>query len=143
MRFAAVGVCNTALDTGLFLLLHAHLGGGERAVLLANLVSTSAGMLVSFVANGLVTFRSSRLTPGHALRFLAITGTTMWLVQPLVITAAEAVVGVLLLAKLAAIGVCLVLNFAGYRWWVWADGAGAHGTAGPGAVSPPAPAERA
>ena len=110
-------------------------------MLLANLVSTSAGMLFSFVVNGLVTFRSRRLTLGHAVRFLTITGTTMWLVQPLVITAVEAVVGVLLVAKLAAIGVSLVLNFAGYRWWVWKpETTGAADAAG---LTPPRTAEPA
>lgn len=142
MRFASVGVCNTAIDTGLFLLLHARLGGGEQAVLLANLVSTSTGMLFSFVVNGLVTFGSQRLTLGHAVRFLAITGTTMWLLQPLVITAVEAVVGVLLVAKLAAIAVSLVVNFAGYRRWVWRADAPAP-TVMTDAVTPPRTAGRA
>ena len=112
-------MCNTAIDTGLFLLLHHRLGGGDTALWTANLISTSAGMLFSFVVNGLVTFRAERLTVGHALRFLATTGTTMWVLQPLVIAAAQHVLGVLLLAKLTAIGVSLVANFAAYRLWVW------------------------
>lgn len=87
--------------------------------MLANLVSTSAGMTLSFVANGLVTFRAGRLTLRQAGLFLATTGTTMWLLQPLVITAALQVVDVLLVAKLAAIGVCLVVNFVAYRHVVW------------------------
>ncbi|NHA00757.1 hypothetical protein G5V59_14335 [Nocardioides sp. W3-2-3] len=40
VRFAAVGICNTAIDAVVFVLLHDHLG-----IALANLVSTTAGMI--------------------------------------------------------------------------------------------------
>lgn len=98
--------------------------------MLANLVSTSAGMTLSFVANGLVTFRADRLTLRQAGLFLATTGTTMWLLQPLVITAVLQVVDVLLLAKLAAIGGCLVVNFVAYRHVVWPSARSADTSAG-------------
>jgi putative flippase GtrA len=113
-RFAGVGVLNTAIDTVLFMLLHGHLG-----ILAANFVSTSAGMSFSFVVNGLFTFRAERLTVRHGFLFLATTGTTMWLVQPLVIHGLLHVVDVVLLAKLVSIGVCFVLNFVAYRLVVW------------------------
>ena len=57
MRFAGVGVCNTAIDWALFLVLHDRLG-----ITLANFFSSSAGMVFSFVVNGLFTFRAERLT---------------------------------------------------------------------------------
>jgi putative flippase GtrA len=107
-------VINTAIDTGLFLLLHDHLG-----ILLANLVSTSAGMAFSFVVNGLVTFSAGRLTVRHAVTFLATTGVTMWAVQPIAIHLFLGVIDELLIAKLASIAVCFVLNFAAYRLVVW------------------------
>ncbi|MCW2797500.1 GtrA family protein [Nocardioides sp.] len=121
-RFAAVGVVNTLLDTGLFMLLHGRLG-----VVGANFVSTSAGMAFSFVANGVFTFGAGRLTLRHAALFVATTGVTMWLVQPLVIRGLLGLLApvagggeaVVLLAKLLAIGVSVVLNFAAYRWVVW------------------------
>ena len=75
-----MGVVNTLLDLGLFLLLHGHLG-----IIAANFVSTSAGMTFSFVVNGLFTFRAGRLTLRHAALFLATTGAVMWLLQPAVI----------------------------------------------------------
>ncbi|MDP2772503.1 MAG: GtrA family protein [Nocardioides sp.] len=130
-RFAAVGVANTVIDIVLFMLLHDRIG-----ILGANFVSTSAGMTFSFVVNGLFTFRAQRLTLRHAVLFLATTGTTMWLVQPLVIhglLAALAGLGlaeddlVVLVVKVLAIGVSFVLNFAAYRWVVWPSGGAAVG----------------
>lgn len=121
-RFAAVGVANTLIDIGLFMLLHDGIG-----IIGANFISTSAGMMFSFVVNGLFTFRADRLTLRHAVLFLATTGLTMWLVQPLVI---HGLLGLLdgldvdgdllvLAVKVLAIGVSFALNFAAYRWVVW------------------------
>ena len=116
-RFAAVGVVNTALDLALFLLLHQPLG-----VVAANLVSTSAGMAFSFVANGRYTF-GGRLTRRTAALFVATTGLTMWVVQPVVIEALLRIGGdgavAVPAAKLVAIGVSVSLNYAAYRHVVW------------------------
>jgi putative flippase GtrA len=114
VRFAAVGVVNTAIDSALFVLLHARLG-----VVGANLVSTSAGMAFSFVANGAFTFDSGRPTLRRAVLFLGTTGSTMWLLQPVLITALLGRDVPVLAAKLLAIGACVVVNFAAYRWVVW------------------------
>ncbi len=122
MRFAGVGVCNTAIDWALFLVLHDRLG-----ITLANFFSSSAGMVFSFVVNGLFTFRATRLTLRQALLFVATTGTVMWLAQPLLIHGWLRVLEHLLddadlrlaVAKLASIACSLVLNFAAYRWVVW------------------------
>lgn len=120
-RFAAVGVANTVIDIVLFMLLHDRIG-----ILGANFVSTSAGMTFSFVVNGLFTFRADRLTLRHAVLFLATTGLTMWLVQPLVIHGLLRLLDgvtdgdlLVLVVKVLAIGVSFVLNFAAYRWVVW------------------------
>jgi putative flippase GtrA len=119
-----VGVVNTLLDLGLFLLLHGHLG-----IIAANFVSTSAGMTFSFVVNGLFTFKAGRLTLRHAALFLATTGAVMWLLQPLVIHLLLAAGDgadldpdstlVLLGVKVVSIGVSFVANFAAYRYVVW------------------------
>jgi putative flippase GtrA len=127
-RFAVVGAVNTLLDMSLFMLLHARLG-----VVGANLVSTSTGMAFSFVANGVFTFGAGRLTLRQGLRFLATTGLTMWLVQPLLIDGLLGMLGPLA-AKLLAIGVSVVLNFAAYRWLVWPVREPADFPAGPGAA---------
>lgn len=114
MRFAGVGVVNTLLDLGLFLLLHGPLG-----LVLANFVSTSAGMTFSFVVNGLVTFRAGRLTLRHAALFLATTGVVMWALQPVFIHLLLGVVDDLLVVKVLSIGLSFVANFAAYRYVVW------------------------
>lgn len=114
LKFAGVGVINTAIDTVLFLLLHDDLG-----VFVANLLSTSAGMLFSFVVNGLFTFKAQRLTVRHAATFLATTGLTMWAVQPVAIHLLLEVVDEVLVAKLGSIAICFVLNFLAYRLVVW------------------------
>ncbi|MEZ0577829.1 GtrA family protein [Nocardioides sp. MH1] len=122
MRFAGVGVCNTAIDWALFLALHDRLG-----ITLANFCSSSAGMVFSFVVNGLFTFRAERLTLRQAGLFVATTGAVMWVAQPLLIHGWLWVLGhglddgdlELAIAKLASIACSLVLNFAAYRLVVW------------------------
>ena len=132
-----VGVVNTALDLGLFLLLHDHLG-----IVLANFVSTSAGMTFSFVVNGLVTFKAGRLTLRHALLFLATTGTVMWALQPVFIHLFLQVVDQILVVKVLSIGVSFVANFAAYRYVVWPATSG-DAASDPSVVAPnhPDPAE--
>ncbi len=117
VRFATVGVANTAIDLVLFWALQPSWG-----VLTANFVSTSAGMAFSFWMNGRHTFRSSRVTARQALLFVASNGFTMWLLQPLLIAAAHGFAGVpLAAAKLVALGGSVVANFLLYRYVVWHD----------------------
>ncbi len=95
----------------------------------ANFASTSAGMCVSFVANGLLTFGADRLTWRQAGLFLITTGAVMWLLQPVAITlglhvadalgAAPQARTTLLVVKLGSIGVSLAANFLAYRYVVW------------------------
>jgi len=98
---------------GLLLALQPALG-----LVVGNLVSTSAGMTCSFVANGRWTF-GGRLTLGTGLRFLAATGTTMWLLQPAAIALLEGSGASALVAKLIAVGVSVLTNYAAYRFVVW------------------------
>lgn len=124
-----MGICNTAIDAVLFVLLHDRLG-----ITAANFVSSSAGMVFSFVVNGLFTFRAERLTLRHAALFVASTGLVMWVAQPLLIHGwlwlleqgpDVALAGMpaadvrIWAAKLASIACSLVLNFVAYRYVVW------------------------
>jgi putative flippase GtrA len=116
-RFAAVGLVNTAIDVLLFAALHAPLG-----IVAANFVSTSAGMTFSFLVNGRFTFGAGRVTLRDAVLFLAANGSTMWLLQPLLITVANDLLGTpLMLAKVGALGVSVVANFLLYRYVVWPE----------------------
>ncbi len=114
MRFAAVGVVNTAIDFFLFLLFEPWWG-----IAVANFVSTSAGMTFSFLVNGRFTFRAQRPTLRSAALFLATTGTTMWVLQPVVIHLLLEVVDQIAVVKFLAIGVSFVVNFLAYRFVVW------------------------
>ncbi|HEY2877776.1 GtrA family protein [Nocardioides sp.] len=128
VRFAAVGVVNTAIDVGLFWVLNAPLG-----ILVANFVSTSAGMAFSFVVNGRHTFGADRVTWRQAGLFLATNGFTMWLLQPLLIHAAYDVAATpLMVAKVVALGGSVVANFLLYRYVVWGDRAAAPAGGGGG-----------
>ncbi len=115
VRFATVGLVNTAIDIALFWLLHAPLG-----ILAANFVSTSAGMTFSFLANGRHTFGASRITLRQAVLFLGTNGFTMWLLQPLLIHAAYDAASIPLMgAKVVALAGSVVVNFLLYRYVVW------------------------
>lgn len=102
--------------------------------MVANFVSTSAGMTFSFVVNGLFTFRAGRLTLRHALLFLATTGSVLWLLQPVgihlllrIATGSGLDAGatsVLLVVKAASIGASFVINFAAYHYVVWPHASG-------------------
>lgn len=109
-----MGLLNTLTDITLFMLLQGHLG-----ILVANLVSTSAGMTLSFVANGLFTFGAERLSARQAVLFVLTNALTLWVIQPALIHAVLAVTGVVLVSKVVAVGCCVCLNFVAYRWVVW------------------------
>jgi putative flippase GtrA len=124
-RFALVGVANTAIDFLLFALL-TTVGLG---VIAANTLSTTAGMAFSFVANRSFSFRSASSWRTTIVPFLAVSLTALWVIHPLVILGATALLTRLgltettavLLGKVAAIAVGLVWNFTWYRRVVFTD----------------------
>lgn len=121
MRFALVGVLNTAIDfTVLFVLVHLGL-----PVFGANLISTSAGMVFSFLVNRSFTFgfNGTKSVLLQVVQFVAITLVGLWLIQPLVMGLVGVALGGsgldasmrLLLGKAAATCVSLVWNFTLYQ----------------------------
>ena len=83
LRFGAVGFVNTLLD----LLCYTSLVLAGTPVILANLISTSMGMALSFVLNRSFTFRAR----SGALRtqvplFVLCAVSGLWVLQPLTIT---------------------------------------------------------
>jgi putative flippase GtrA len=117
VRFLAVGVCNTLIDLALFWVLNAPLG-----IVLSNVVSTSAGMVFSFLVNGRHTFGAARLTVRQAVLFVGSNVATMWVLQPLLIHAVhDAVAAPLMAAKVVALGGSVVANFLLYRYVVWRE----------------------
>jgi putative flippase GtrA len=125
-RFLTVGVVNTAIDVTLFAVLQAPLG-----VVAANFLSTSAGMVFSFVVNGRFTFGARRPTWRRAGLFVLTTGGTMWLLQPILIDTAHAFFGLpMMVAKVGSLGASVVANFLLYRYLVWRPSSSSRGTSG-------------
>ena len=121
-RFAVVGVVNTAIDFVIFGVL-ASLG---VPVLVANFVSTSAGMTFSFLVNRSWTFRSTQSVRSTLGPFVLVTAVGLWVIQPLVILLVGDLLDALVptmatdlrtvwLPKAVAIGVGLLWNFSWYR----------------------------
>ena len=137
LRVGLVGVVNTLLDFALFNFLA---GRCRWTKIRANLVSASVAMTFSFLANWHWVFPAHGGHPAErALRFLAVTLTSGWLVQNGVIrlldagtlklltrvvgpTYSEAKMNLLHrnLLKAAAVGAGMFWNYAGYRMWVFA-----------------------
>lgn len=90
LRFGVVGVVNTSVDLAGYVSL--VLAG--TPTFLANLISTSVGMTVSFALNRSFTFRarSGALRAQIPLFFLC-TASGLWVVQPLAITVTEDLFG--------------------------------------------------
>ncbi len=129
---------NTLIDVVLFWMLHAPLG-----IVAANLVSTSAGMTFSFLANGRHTFGAERRTLRQAVLFVASNAGTMWVLQPLLIAAAyDLAAAPLMVAKLVALGGSVVTNFLLYRYVVWAPTATAEPRRPAGLAAAPVAARR-
>lgn len=123
-RFASVGVANTLVDLGLFVLL-TLLG---MAVVPANFLSTSAGMAVSFLGNRRFVFGAT----GHVVRevtlFTVVCAIGIWVIQPLLILGVSDLLerlGIdlgdlgLWFAKCVAILVAAVWNFFLYKHLVF------------------------
>lgn len=83
VRFAVVGVANTAVDFAMFLLLN----GLGFHIVLANIMSTSVALIFSYIANRKYTFNSQSAKLGReVVAFLAVTLFGLWVIQPIIIT---------------------------------------------------------
>ena len=76
-------------------------------------------MVFSFTVNGLFVFGAG-LGWRQAGRFVATTGLSMWVLQPVLIHLLLAL-GPAPVAKLVATGVTVVVNFLVYRYLVWPE----------------------
>lgn len=80
-RFASVGVVNTLVD----LILYVVLVGLGLGIVLANFLSTSAGMAVSFAGNRRFVFGGTGNRAREIALFVIVCGVGIWVIQPLVI----------------------------------------------------------
>lgn len=122
-----MGIVNTAIDFVGFGLLSAV----GLPLVLANFVSTTAGMTFGFFAHRTFSFRSERHWRETVVPFLVTTATGLWVVQPLVIwlvgdllsaaTGTHTALVDVWLPKGCAIGVAVVWNFALYHLVVFSS----------------------
>ncbi len=81
LRFLLVGAVNTGVDFALLFGLTAI----GMPILLANILSTSTALGVSFLLNRGYTFRSDGHRGRQVILFLAVTLFALWVLQPIVI----------------------------------------------------------
>ncbi|GAC1386487.1 MAG: GtrA family protein [Candidatus Saccharimonadales bacterium] len=79
--FGAIGILNTCIDVGIYLFLR-HL---YIPVLLANIISTSVALTVSFSLNRRYTFQSTSKGRRTIVLFLLVTLSGLWVIQPIII----------------------------------------------------------
>ncbi|RII42735.1 GtrA family protein [Galactobacter valiniphilus] len=124
IKFLAIGALNTAIDIVLFLILGSFIG---LPMLAANSISTSAGMVTSFLLNRKHTFGSGgRVSLKEVTAFFGVTAVGLWILQPLVIAGVTQLMPesweppvVALGAKLVATVVSLLWNYYLYKYVVF------------------------
>lgn len=132
LTFVAIGIINTLVDVCLFLTLKTE----GLPIIVANIISTSAALLTSYVLNRRFTFQSVKGHRQAVLPFLLVTLGGIWILQPIVIYTALHLLHTLeaihilpavlhaetlqdVVAKLAASGASLVWNFLLYKRFVF------------------------
>ncbi|MEV4755036.1 GtrA family protein [Micromonospora sp. NPDC049559] len=115
VRFLLVGGLSAAVDTGLLWLLH---GGFGVPVPVATLVGVVTSFVVNFLLNRGWVFAATGSTRGQLVRYLLLAALN-WVLTVLSVSALVAVGVYYLVARLAVLVVLTVLNFVGYRVWVF------------------------
>lgn len=126
LRFVLVGCLNTAIDFGVYVVAIQF----GSPVLLANYLSTSVALCVSFIANKQFTFKDNSKTKLSQIgRFLAVTLFGLWVLQPIVIQTVIVLGAALnipntslyIIGKILATAVTLVWNYILYNKLVFTD----------------------
>lgn len=118
-KFGFVGCLNTLIDFGIFSLLNSVFGVNY---IISQIISYSSGTLNSYFCNKFWTFRDTRTRKK----------TTSEVIQFIVVNAASLSVSIIglsillrdnsmnsLIAKILSMGLAQVVNFLGYRFWVF------------------------
>jgi putative flippase GtrA len=110
MSFASIGVVNTLVDLGLFLLALRYL---TSSLVVANVLAWTVAVSGSYVMNSFITFAAEsgrQLTPRAYVIFVA--SQVLGLVASTATLVAAAAVMPVLFAKLLAIGAAFLVNFS-------------------------------
>jgi len=118
LRFCMVGLGNTAVDFTVFFIL--NLGGVPY--LIAQVLSYSAGVVNSFFLNRKWTFQMTCKANGlEAAKFIIVNGISLLVSASLLFVLHDINHQDLWLAKIAATGVGIAVNFIGSRLWVFTE----------------------
>ena len=98
ISFAVIGIINTAVDVGIFLALRHYL----VPILLANIISTSIALGLSYTLNKKFAFKSNSAHAKSLFLFLLVTLIGLWILQPIVIKLALLVLNTSSISSLAA-----------------------------------------
>lgn len=115
-RFVLVGGANTLVDVALLFVLT----GSGMPVVVANTISTSVALGMSFLLNRRFTFRSTGHQGRQIFWFLVVTLIGLWVLQPLIIVGFTALALVeptalaLLIGKILATAVSMTWNYVLY-----------------------------
>jgi putative flippase GtrA len=118
-RFAVIGVVNTSIDFGVFLLALAYL---TSSLVAANVLSWTVAVTGSYVMNSFITFAAES---GRTLRFRSYAGFVGSGIAGLIANTATLLIAAKLLllpvvvAKVLAIGVSFLVNFSLARFIVF------------------------
>lgn len=123
VRYTFVGIFNTLVDLGLFTVL-AVVAKLEPVV--ANVISTTFTLCVSYLLNRRFVFRTDRSVRATVVPFVAVTLFSGLIVQSTVIWTVVHLGGLItpgfpmdvldVFAKICAMGVGMASNYLGYRW---------------------------
>lgn len=118
-KFGIVGIANTAIDFGVFMLLHGKIG---LAYSLSQVVSYSCGMTNSYLWNKYWTFRSTRrVSIEEVARFVLVNLASLGVALLLLFFfRGREKMGAAESKALATLG-SLVVNFLGNKLWVFRE----------------------
>ncbi len=120
MKFSVVGVVNTLIHYALFYLLYSVFGVYH---LLASTIGFIAAVINSFFFNKYWTFNSKSPYLGQQfVRFFIVSLLGLLINLMTMALLVEWLLIDPLLAQLAAIGLTLLVNFSGNKWWVFRHG---------------------
>lgn len=83
VKFCLVGVINTVTDVTIFTALHT----AGMALLIANIISTSVALIISFILNRRFTFPTDKVSHGRMALYIVVTLGGLWILAPLTIKA--------------------------------------------------------
>jgi putative flippase GtrA len=114
-RYIAVGALSVALDVGALAILHSALGVD---LLLATTLAFALALVVNFTLNHRWAFGADGVLGRRMLRYSVIVAVNYGLTVGII--AGLTAIGVFyLVAKAVSVGLTAIVNFTGYRLWVF------------------------